>query len=108
MGFLKGEDNELALLCLLHAGFVMRLEAGEGRQRDLLLPRILPHTQGAVNPRSWFAYIGWLAYNILDHDNLREVHAGKWFVGRASEGTHSYHVLGCSKDKRLQRALRSK
>ncbi len=38
----EGEDDDLALIPVLHAGFAVRLEARERRERDLLLPRVLP------------------------------------------------------------------
>ncbi len=39
---LEGEDDDLALIGVLHAGVAVRLEARVGRERDLLLTRILP------------------------------------------------------------------
>ncbi len=41
---LQGEDNDLALFGPLHAWVAVGLKAGERRERDLLLPRVLPHT----------------------------------------------------------------
>ena len=40
---LEGEDDDLALIGVLHAGVAVGLEARVGRERDLLLPRILRH-----------------------------------------------------------------
>ena len=45
---LEWEDDDLvALGVALQAGVVVRLEARVGRERDLLLTRILPHTPNA-------------------------------------------------------------
>ncbi len=41
MVHLERKDDQLALRGLLHVGFAVRLEAREGWERDLLLPRIL-------------------------------------------------------------------
>jgi hypothetical protein len=43
---LEGKDNNLSLAVVLHTGVAVGLETREGRERDLLLPRILCTASG--------------------------------------------------------------
>ena len=54
---LEGKDDDLALGRALDAGLAVGLEAREGRERHLLLPRVLPrtrprHVRVRVGPRA--------------------------------------------------------
>jgi hypothetical protein len=46
----QGEDDNLAAMAALHAGVAVRLEAREGRERDLPLPRVLSPRPPAAFP----------------------------------------------------------
>ncbi len=54
---LEGEDDDLfASRGPLQAGVSVRLEAGEGRERDLLLPRVLrapPDPRARMHANKW-------------------------------------------------------
>ena len=66
---LEGEDDDLALGGALDAGLAVGLEAREGRERHLLLPRVLPRTRPRhvgvrVGPRApgrrvLLEFVGW-------------------------------------------------
>ncbi len=60
---LEGEDDNLALLGLLHARVAVRLQARVGRERDLLLPRILPAAPRTACRHFSLSKKGWVLYS---------------------------------------------
>jgi hypothetical protein len=89
-GHLEGEDDELALLGLLHAGCAVGLKARVGRKGDLLLPRVLPILHGAVSEPVLYGYSS-MPQRARDRD--RRPGWGPGYGGVASAALNLFSLL---------------